>query len=220
MKGEAGFCSKCKKDVIYHAGKRCRECYNAHQKIKSAKNRAEKRIKACSDCKEIKIIINNSYCAECSSIRDKKSADKRKDKISANKKIYYQNNKNEICAKKNIRDKENKEKVAKINRASRKKRRGKRNAAEAERHASKLNRTPKWITKEHKAEIKKIYILSKELQWLSEDVLTVDHILPLLGENVSGLHVPWNLQILGRDDNSKKNNSFDGTYNNNSRHNK
>ncbi len=70
------------------------------------------------------------------------------------------------------------------------------------------NRTPKWLTQAQKAEIEQIYILAKELQWLSNpaDPLTVDHIIPLRGKNVSGLHVPWNLQILPRSLNISKGN--------------
>jgi hypothetical protein len=76
----------------------------------------------------------------------------------------------------------------------------------ATRRSKKLKATPSWLTKEQKKEIAEFYKLAKELQWLSEDPLEVDHIIPLQGENVSGLHVPWNLQILPRDLNLKKGN--------------
>lgn len=77
------------------------------------------------------------------------------------------------------------------------------------RRALKLQRTPKWLTTEHYFEIRTWYELAKELQWLSEAKLHVDHIVPLSGKNVSGLHVPWNLQILPQPDNNKKTNKHD-----------
>lgn len=77
--------------------------------------------------------------------------------------------------------------------------------------ATKLQRTPAWLTKAQWAEIEEFYILTKELQWLSDhtDPLEVDHIVPLKGKTVSGLHVPWNLQILTRSFNARKRNKLE-----------
>jgi len=85
------------------------------------------------------------------------------------------------------------------------------NAINAKRRAAKLQRTPKWLTKEQKIEIKEFYIVAANCSWLSEGGLNVDHIVPLQGENVSGLHVPWNLQVIparGLNGNFSKGNKF------------
>ena len=82
------------------------------------------------------------------------------------------------------------------------------NAQTAKRRAQKKKATPPWLTKKHLLEIREFYSLAKELQWLSEEPLHVDHIIPLVNENVSGLHVPWNLQILPKSLNIKKGNKI------------
>lgn len=44
----------------------------------------------------------------------------------------------------------------------------------------------------------------------------VDHIIPLQGGIITGLHVPENMQYLTRQENATKSNIFDGTISNNS----
>jgi hypothetical protein len=63
---------------------------------------------------------------------------------------------------------------------------------------------PGWVNAE---QISEVYRNCPKGYW-------VDHIHPLQGENVCGLHVPWNLQYLPFRENIFKGNKFDGTYNN------
>jgi 5-methylcytosine-specific restriction endonuclease McrA len=44
--------------------------------------------------------------------------------------------------------------------------------------------------------------------------MVVDHIIPLCGKKISGLHVIWNMQYLTPKQNSKKGNKWDGTLKN------
>lgn len=75
------------------------------------------------------------------------------------------------------------------------------NARAAKRRSDVLRATPVWSDLE---KIKEIYALAKDLSWLSEGGLHVDHIVPLKGKNVCGLHVPENLQIIPAPDNYRK----------------
>ena len=82
------------------------------------------------------------------------------------------------------------------------------NAIAAKRRAVERNATPKWLTKSQLQEMEEIYALAQELAWLNQDCkpFDVDHIIPLQGVNVSGLHVPWNLQLLNISENRSKRN--------------
>lgn len=68
----------------------------------------------------------------------------------------------------------------------------------------KLQRTPSWANKE---KITKFYIKCPKDHH-------VDHIIPLQGEKVSGLHVVENLQYLTASENLSKSNKFDVEKNN------
>ena len=73
--------------------------------------------------------------------------------------------------------------------------------------------TPKWLTKEDKRAIRQLYIDAMTVTRITGVPYVVDHIIPLLGETVSGLHVPQNLQVMTREENLKKSNQLVDTPN-------
>jgi len=77
----------------------------------------------------------------------------------------------------------------------------------AKRRASQLQRTPVW------AELEKIqgfFTAAEIVSAVLNEPWHVDHIIPLQGKNVSGLHVYENLQILPGKENLRKRNKFEG----------
>jgi 5-methylcytosine-specific restriction endonuclease McrA len=80
------------------------------------------------------------------------------------------------------------------------------NAKSNNRRAKKLKRTPVWIKDKFLKEIAEYYTMAKELETVFPWKQHVDHIVPMNGKNVSGLHVPWNLQILSKKENLEKGN--------------
>jgi 5-methylcytosine-specific restriction endonuclease McrA len=66
--------------------------------------------------------------------------------------------------------------------------------------------TPKWVTTAEKDTMKTLYIQARKLTELTGERYVVDHIVPLRGETVCGLHVPWNLRVITQTENLKKSN--------------
>ena len=124
----------------------------------------------------------------------KKWAEANPDKVKAATKKWQQNNPDKVAAKSKKWQKANLDKVSAIT---------------AKRRASKLNATPAWLTPDQLSEIQQHYQVAKDLETMTGEVCHVDHIVPLQGENVCGLHVPWNLQVLTASDNMSKGNRYE-----------
>lgn len=148
--------------------------------------------------------VSNGVCIECAKIKASKYrnqlTDDAKLKILAEGRIrsniWRKNNPNHENTK-IIKTRWKKENVGLVR------------ALTIKRRLSKINRTPIWLSDDDHWMIKEIYDLASLRSKLTKIKWHVDHIIPLQGKNVSGLHIPWNLQILTAKENIKKRNIFD-----------
>ena len=144
-----------------------------------------------------------SVCKTCKKAYNQTDAVKKyqkkwyQDNIERQSQLYQENS-----AERKLRQKEWYKKNRKQALEARKKyvqlNRGKINALCAKRRAIKLQRTPSWADLEA---IKKFYENCPK-------GYHVDHIIPLQGKIVSGLHVLSNLQYLTAEENLKKSNTY------------
>jgi 5-methylcytosine-specific restriction endonuclease McrA len=68
--------------------------------------------------------------------------------------------------------------------------------------------TPKWLTRRQKSEIRQLYQIAMTMTKTTGEQYVVDHIVPLRSEFVCGLHVPWNLRVITREENLAKSNQL------------
>lgn len=220
-------CAECEREkpdcqFLSHRGvarKICEACAERHR-IKGQKRRQREKqntnvplgFKKCHTCFKIKdleefkvININNGNkyginCAKCAeSVRkaQNKWRAKNPEKAKQLHDKYVEENKEKLKAydrsRRHLRiisttawTKDNKTKV---------------NAYNARRRAERNLATPKWLTPTQLAEIEGVYLFCQIFPGFH-----VDHIIPLKGKNVCGLHVPWNLQPLAAVENMRKGN--------------
>lgn len=78
----------------------------------------------------------------------------------------------------------------------------------ARRRASRKSATPSWLDQQMIASISQFYWMANALSRVTGIKYEVDHVVPLNGQFVCGLHVPWNLQLLTETENRAKKNHF------------
>lgn len=64
------------------------------------------------------------------------------------------------------------------------------------RHSAFQQCIPKWLTASDRRRIRQKYLKAQAISAKTGVKYHVDHIIPIRGRDVSGLHVPWNLQVV------------------------
>ena len=155
--------------------------------------------KTCTICKEEKplSLFNKrggkevgykSFCKQCQSIKDSKRYNPQK-----RKELYLSNHENE----KELRKKYYRNNLTKyfVNKAKRR--------------ARLLNATPKWYDDFDSFVLSEMYSLCKLRESLLNIPFEIDHVIPLQGKNVCGLHWHKNWTVISKFENRSKGNKFD-----------
>jgi hypothetical protein len=167
----------------------CKSCLNNLNETNWYKSSQKKYYYLCISCH--KNTSKKNYKKESAIARASFWAKKNPHKVQENRKKYKDKNREILRAKGRQYIKENPHIV---------------NANTAKRRALKRNATPTWLTKRHFMDFKLIYKLAKLTEKATGIKYEVDHIVPLAGKDVCGLHVPWNLQHLPAKENIIKGN--------------
>ena len=148
-------------------------------------------------------------CIDCSKKYHAKRYVEKKEKIRTQIEEYRLKNKEKIEQAQTIWKAKNPEKVKLYAKRVKQNNKGKVNFHTAKRRYAKLQRTPHWLTEDDHWMIKEAYDLSALRTKMFGFSWHVDHVIPLQGEKVSGLHVPINLQVIPGTDNDVKGNKFE-----------
>lgn len=150
-----------------------------------------------------------SWCKQCESERCKvKNAANREQRLAKAKEWRDANKAKQDALVKDWR-KRNSERIAQTYRNWATLNKDKVNAKWMKREASKKNRTPTWLTNDDHWLIQEVYDIAAKRSKAVGIKFHVDHIVPLQGKTVSGLHVPWNLQVIPAKLNQQKLNRLD-----------
>jgi len=116
-----------------------------------------------------------------------------REKSLAISRVYYSKHADEIKARQRLWSKQN---------------RGAANALGKKYKLKKRNATPNWLTNEQVEHMQCLYKVAAMYTAEGLDIWHVDHIVPIRGKDVCGLHVPWNLRIITASENLRKGNKF------------
>ena len=196
----------------------CKECCKARDKRNYLKNK-ETKLAKCAEYRKVNKKRIQKYHANYYSLNKDKALSKAKEYrsrpgVAENERIrqkqYYAERSASIQAKRKLRlelNPELKEKLVEYEKQHYENNKHLYVARLNKRRAVKFSATPLWADLEA---IKRIYKESRRVSIETGILHHVDHIVPLQGGIVSGLHVEYNLQIIPAKQNLSKANKLEG----------
>ena len=169
----------------YFTGQPCTRGHTALRKVKGA----------CVECLKEDWALDNAK----RSLKPKSEASK------AAGQRYYERNKEAVKARANARPKEE---TAQHKRKYKEAHPDLYKALTSVRKRRHRNATPSWVSAEQKLAMRQLYLQAMELTKLTGERYVVDHIIPLISDEVCGLHVPWNLRVITQHENLRKSNKL------------
>jgi len=169
-------------------------------------------------------IVSNGYCVQCSKINSLEYIKNNKEKAKQTRqaylkrnpekkakwgKAYYEANKEKILERCRQHHLENPERKKELARQWKKNNPDKVRLYNANRKKQTKVATPSWTTPDDKFIVQEVYYSAVQKERATGIKYHVDHVVPLRGRNVCGLHVWWNLQVLPASENLSKSNSFE-----------
>lgn len=189
---------------LYFTGVACKHGHTAYRYTKD---------RACSDCVKAKVKRLSTVGGGNARRWASKTPEQLADIYSKRKAYYYKTQEARLDERRRSFEKlkatdEWRSKHRASNAAFKKANPGKINADTAKRRIAKMHRTPAWLTVDDLWMIEQAYDLAALRTKLFGFSWHVDHVFPLQGKKVSGLHVPNNLQVIPWVDNVSKSNKF------------
>jgi len=150
-------------------------------------------------------------CVICRQIEWQQGNEKRKQKpkteaAKESGRRYYERNRTQVIARAQARPIEDKKRYKKAHKIANTEYYKVLTSLRRRRHK---NATPQWLTYSQKRDIKNLYVQAVTLSRITGVQYVVDHEIPLNGEQVCGLHVPWNLRVITQEENLVKSNKHE-----------
>ena len=177
--------AKAQGSKFYFTGKPCTRGHIAIREIKGT----------CMECRKEDWTREN----------EKRKGEPKSEAAKAAGKRYYEKNKSAVIARAQARPREAKQRYRNEH---------KRNNPELYRELTNARRkrhreaTPPWVDAKEKLAIRGLYVDAMRLSKLTGELYVVDHIIPLHGETVCGLHTIKNLRVMTQEENLKKSNKL------------